>query len=255
MVFTFAGSAAVLSRVGPEVVDVTPVQRERQTGPSSTETTSTTRPFTTTTTEQPDIPPCSGPARPARGDPVADWSTIVVDPTRKLPEGFQPPDLQWVSLEGSQGNIQVRELVVPDLAAMLQAAYDHGTPLTLVSGYRSGDRQAALYAEHIHEVGEDAAGETLAKPGHSEHQLGTTVDVLAPGMVELTAEFGDTPAGLWLAENAHRYGFVVSYPKGTRDRSCYAYEPWHIRYVGRDTAREIHESDLTPREWMLSQRS
>lgn len=252
VVFTSAGGIAVLTRAGPEVV--AQMQGEDQPSESTTTTTSTTTgPSTTTTTEPPEVPTCSADDSPVDGDPLADWATIVVDPRRRLPQDFEPPDLKRVTLDATNGDIRIRELVVSDLTKMLQAAHDNGSPLTLVSGYRSHSRQETLYERRVDAVGEEATGETLAKPGHSEHQLGTAVDVLTPGMTDLNADFGDTPAGQWVAKNAHKYGFVVSYPKGTQDTTCYGYEPWHIRYVGRDVAEKIVDSDLTSREWMYSE--
>jgi D-alanyl-D-alanine carboxypeptidase len=76
--------------------------------------------------------------------------------------------------------------------------------------------------------------------------------VLDAGSGELVPAFGDSPTGRWLLANSWRYGFVVSYPEGQTDRSCYSYEPWHLRYFGRELARSIHESGLTPREYLLT---
>jgi D-alanyl-D-alanine carboxypeptidase len=81
--------------------------------------------------------------------------------------------------------------------------------------------------------------------------LGTAIDVLNPEAGELTAAFADTPAGKWIAAHAHEYGFVLSYPADAHDRSCYHYEPWHLRYVGRDVAAQIHDAGVSPREWLL----
>jgi D-alanyl-D-alanine carboxypeptidase len=89
-----------------------------------------------------------------------------------------------------------------------------------------------------------------ARPGHSEHQLGTTVDfTTAPG-VPLSTRFGDSPAGKWLARNGWKYGFIMSYPEGKKKVSCYGYEPWHWRYFGRELAAEIHESGQVPRRFL-----
>ena len=98
--------------------------------------------------------------------------------------------------------------------------------------------------------GYEQALRTSARAGHSEHQLGTSIDVTSEGGAA-PWEYGDwasTPAGGWMAANAWRYGFVMSYPRGAFDRTCYDYEPWHYRYVGRDLAAQIVASGLTPRE-------
>ena len=197
-----------------------------------------------------ELPSCTGPAQVADGDPLEDWSTIVLDPTRGIEPDFAPPDLVEFDPEDTPGEIVVRDVVVDDLADLLDSAIDNGTPLTLISGYRDFSRQNSLFDQLYEERGE-AASETIALPGHSEHQLGTAVDVLRPHMTELSTEFGETAAGEWLAENAHEYGFVISYPDGGEDTTCYAYEPWHLRYVGTEVAGRIIGSDLSPREWML----
>ena len=89
-----------------------------------------------------------------------------------------------------------------------------------------------------------------ARAGHSEHQLGTAIDVTSEGGVAPWnyGDWADTAAGSWMAANAWRYGFVMSYPRGGIDRTCYDYEPWHYRYVGRSLAAEITANGRTPRE-------
>ena len=89
-----------------------------------------------------------------------------------------------------------------------------------------------------------------ARPGHSEHQLGTAVDFthLSGGTPWSGGDWARTRAGRWMLANAARYGWVLSYPKGATTSTCYRYEPWHWRWVGRTTARAIHESGPVPRE-------
>lgn len=211
---------------------------------------------TTSTTEPVGPPACTTGDGEVEGDPLDDWATLVVDTAHRLPPDFEPPDLVEVSAAGfsGAGNDQVREIVVLDLASLREAAEANGTPFALVSGYRSYERQQQLFDEQVATQGLDAAAATTARPGHSEHQLGTTIDVLDPASVELTPAFGITPAGVWIAEHAWEHGFVISYPDEAREQTCYDFEPWHIRFVGRDVARQIHESGLTPRQWMLEHR-
>lgn len=196
---------------------------------------------------------CASGDAPVTADPLTDWATVVVDPGHRLPSDFAPPDLVDVSAAGFEANgDRVREVMVPDLAAMRQAAEANGTPLLVVSAYRSYEHQQRLFDERVEEVGEDEALADTAIAGHSEHQLGTTIDVLDPRSADLTEAFADTPAGAWVIAHAHEFGFVLSYPAETSDQTCYHFEPWHLRYVGRDIAGQIHASGLTPREWMLS---
>jgi zinc D-Ala-D-Ala carboxypeptidase len=213
-------------------------------------TTTSLPPSTTTTTRS--APPCANGDRPVAGDPAADWATVAIDRERTLPETFVPPDLVEVTQAGFQTRDQVRAIVIPDLAALRTAAEANGTPIAIVSAYRSFSYQQSLFDESVADVGAAESELHTARAGHSEHQLGTAIDVLDPGVGELTTAFAATPAGQWLAANSHEFGFVVSYPEGARDRSCFEFEPWHLRYVGRDVAAEIHESGLTAREWMLA---
>jgi D-alanyl-D-alanine carboxypeptidase len=142
--------------------------------------------------------------------------------------------------------------VIEDLAAMRVAADANGSPIVVVSGYRSYSYQSQLFQRRVDQVGEAEAAQRTARPGHSEHQLGTAIDVLDPSGGDLTLDFAATPQGQWVAAHSWEYGFVLSYPDGGADRTCYSYEPWHLRYVGRETAQAIHDAGVTPREWLLS---
>lgn len=216
--------------------------------------TTTTAGLRATTTTLP-LPPCEQGDEPAVGDPDTEWATTVIDSSHALAPGFAPDDLVEVDQAGFDSRDRVRSFVIGDLAALREAAEANGTPIVVISAYRSYDYQANLFANRVAEVGEAEAVLRNARPGHSEHQLGTAIDVLDPGVGDLTTAFAQTPAGQWVPAHAHEYGFVPSYPDGARDRTCYEFEPWHLRYVGRDIAAEIHESGLTAREWMLADRA
>ena len=218
-------------------------------GPSRRVTTTTTPPVTA-----PPIPACGQGDEPVEGDPLTGWATIVIDAGRALPPDFVPSDLVEVTAAGFAQRDRVREFVILDLAALRMAAEANGTPIVVVSAYRSYAYQDGLFRDEAARLGEARAAAGVARPGHSEHQLGTALDVLNPEAGELSAAFADTPAGQWVAAHAHEYGFVLSYPAGAEDRSCYEFEPWHLRYVGRDIAAQIHASGLSPREWFLLHR-
>lgn len=248
-----AGGAWMASTWGEiRVVDAAP-RRPASTSTSTSTTAATSAaaapasPTTTTT-----IPACTIANDISAGNPNTDWATIVVDNQYGLRQDYVPPDLVDASAAGFGEGDRVRRIVIDDLTALRQAAANNDTPIVLVSGYRSYERQAELFAEAVTEHGAEQARLTTARPGHSEHQLGTTIDVLDTTSAELQPAFADTPAGRWLARNAHRYGFVFSYPDVPVERSCYGFEPWHLRYVGRDVAERIVDSGLTPREWMMA---
>jgi hypothetical protein len=113
-----------------------------------------------------------------------------------------------------------------------------------VSAYRSYDAQVAAYEENRAIHGDDV-DRFSARPGHSEHQLGTTVDVSSASAAYALEGFEGTPEAEWVATNSWRFGFIVSYPEGKEEVTGYAYEPWHIRYVGKETAAAVRQSGLT----------
>lgn len=203
---------------------------------------------------RPEVPKCTNDDKRAEGDPLADWDTIVVDTGHQLDTAFVPPDLVPVSQAGFYDNGDtIRSIVVADLGALRAAAEAHGTPIMIVSAFRGAAYQRNLFEGRVVTSGPEEAAAYTARPGHSEHQLGTAIDVLDPRGQELNANFGLTTTGVWVEAHAHEFGFVLSYPEGARDTTCYDYEPWHLRYVGRDIAGRIHRSGMSPREWLLSQ--
>lgn len=128
----------------------------------------------------------------------------------------------------------------------LQAgAANAGYSMPLISGYRSYNYQADLYNSYVARDGQAAADRYSARPGHSEHQSGLAMDVGA-----IDNNYGNTPAGKWLAEHCADYGFILRYPQGKENITGYMYEPWHIRYVGVQYAQEIMNSDLTLEEYL-----
>jgi zinc D-Ala-D-Ala carboxypeptidase len=206
------------------------------------------------------VPTKAGVAPPCRVDDVltayrspADWYRTLLDTELRLPTTYVPPDLVPVSKAGVQGSGRVRKLLVDDLRAMARAAQDAGAPFAVQSAYRSHADQVHTFRAWVAASGYKRALLGSARPGHSEHQLGTALDLKTPGGAEpwTQADWGRTPAGAWIARHAWKFGFVISYPKGRSPvGSCYKYEPWHVRYFGRGIAQEIHESGMSAREWL-----
>lgn len=148
-----------------------------------------------------------------------------------------PPDLVPTSEAGLRGGGSIRLVVVDDLRSLALAAADDGVTLRIASAYRGYADQARTFTSLERAHGRAFAESSAARPGHSEHQLGTTVDF----------EGGES----WLAANAWRYGFVMSYPADRSPRfTCYKAEPWHFRGVGRHVAAAVHASGLSLREWI-----
>lgn len=176
-------------------------------------------------------------------DPASPW--VIANKRRPLnPPQYAPavkaPDMK-LRLAASDPEMQVSALAVTDLEALARAATAAGRPLMLASGYRSYHTQAAVYNNERKTHGQAEADRQSARPGYSEHQTGLAVD-LAPASGEcLIAEcFGELAEGKWLAAHAHEYGFVIRYLPDKEAVTGYLYEPWHVRYVGRRLAAEIH---------------
>lgn len=180
-----------------------------------------------------------------------DWARTIVDTAYALPEAYEPPDLVSASQAGYSAEYRVRSLMVEDLDALRNAIIDAGVPeVALLAAYRTIEDQETLFAQREDELGFADAAKGTARAGHSEHHLGTTVDFRPIGATDVDQSFGDTPTGQWLEENSWQYGFIVSYPEGQEAVTCYKYEPWHYRYVGRELAADIQASGLTLREYL-----
>lgn len=178
---------------------------------------------------------------PPIDDVESTW--VVVNKSRPLdPIDWAPADL--VSLGGlpGGGGERLREEAAAALARMHADAADAGVPFAVTSAYRSYDEQRSLHAGYVAARGRASAERFSARAGYSEHQLGLAVDVYASAACELRPCFADEPAGQWVAENAHEYGFIVRYPLGYYDTVGYIYEPWHLRYLGPELARDVHDS-------------
>jgi len=125
---------------------------------------------------------------------------------------------------------------------MLDRADRENIELFIYSAYRSFDEQEALKGQYTVTYGSGTANQFSADQGYSEHQLGTTVDLITTGIGGTLDGFEATQAYVWLLNNAHKYGFVLSYPA---NNEFFVFEPWHWRYVGDDLARELYDSKRT----------
>jgi D-alanyl-D-alanine carboxypeptidase len=182
-----------------------------------------------------------------------EFDSVVVDTRWRLARDYVPPDLVGVSRAGLKRG-QVRQIMIADLAALAGAARAAGVPLAVQSAYRSYGEQASTFRAWVRKIGLTRATKTSARAGHSEHQLGTAIDLKGRGEMPpwKIRNWAKSATAKWLARNAWRYGFVLSYPAGTIKTTCYDFEPWHYRYVGRSVAERINSSGQPPRIWLLT---
>ncbi len=197
-----------------------------------------------------DITPNPTPSQPNVADEIIRDLLILVNKQHAVTEDYVPNDLVVpnvnFSFEGMHEKKHLRKIAADALEELFQAANDQGVVLYAVSGYRSYERQQNVYNGHKQRLGEQQADSVSAKPGHSEHQTGLAMDVTSKSVnLELTEKFGDVPEGIWLAENAHKYGFIIRYQKDQEELTGYSYEPWHLRYVGKEVASSIYDQHIT----------
>ena len=201
----------------------------------------------------PPLPACEYVDIMTRFRKYADWRKTLVDTNLRVGARYKPPDLVSVSQAGIGGSGQVRAIVIDDLRAMTRAAKKAGAGIAVRSAYRSYSEQISVFNGWVARSGYQQALLYSARPGHSEHQLGITVDFRSAASAAPPWDYTDwatTKSGAWMQQNAWKFGWVLSYPKGKQKTVCYGYEPWHWRYVGRAMAKEIRESGLPVRKFL-----
>lgn len=160
-----------------------------------------------------------------------------------IPESLEEVDAKWKYSEEKPNQLHTK--VMPFFERMLEAAKKDGIDLWVVSAYRSFGTQAGLKSSYTVIYG-SGANTFSADQGFSEHQLGTTIDFTSSGIGGSLESFVNTPAYTWLLNNAHKYGFVLSYPE---NNGYYVFEPWHWRFVGEELAGDLKEAGAHFYDW------
>lgn len=196
----------------------------------------------------------SQPSTQPKGAPYNPDLHVIVDKRRALPDGYSPPSVEAIPVAWHAGNVsgqQLRSDVIVALRPMFEAAKAEEVTLYVESAYRSYNEQVRTFNYWVSVVGEAQARRESAEPGHSEHQLGTTVDFADPSNGwQLLDSFADSRSGRWLGANAYKFGFAMSYPPDGEPITGYIYEPWHFRYIGVAAAQEWHASGWTLIEYL-----
>ncbi|MBR6525560.1 MAG: M15 family metallopeptidase [Clostridia bacterium] len=166
---------------------------------------------------------------------------------------YVPEDLVLPDVKRTGNTVMMRQEAAHALEQLFAAAKEEqGYTLVAISGYRSYRTQSNIFSRKVDSVGKKAAMLLVAPPGTSEHQLGLAMDIGCQGEIGLESSFGRTQEGAWVAQNCHRFGFIIRYKEEWTDITGYAYEPWHLRYVGKEHAQRIYELDI-PLEYYIDE--
>lgn len=264
VVTSVAATAAPATRMPPVVATASPTPSPI---PADAPPTATVPPANTAT---PPPPATAVPSpTPDRDIPCSqrfadDGLLTVVTLTYGLSRDFEPRGLvpidAYLPDDVTLGYpTELRRIVINPLVTMITDMQAAGLKPFIISGYRSYSAQAIAREKWL-EKEPERVNILSAPPGFSEHQLGTVVDFGSPELPEIVGQediefhtyFYKTSEGLWLAENAHRYGFTLSYPFTAIDATGFFYEPWHYRYVGVEMATFLHEQGLSLTEHQLA---
>lgn len=171
---------------------------------------------------------------------------MLANKQNSLSADYVPNDLVTPDVAFSGEEEQLRPKAATALESMFKAAEKDGVQLYAASGYRSYEYQKNLFQFWVSQYGEEQANRVSAKPGESEHQTGLTMDVTSEDVdFKLKQSFGDTKAGQWIEKYAAEYGFIIRYQENKEPVTGYDYEPWHLRYVGKDHAKTITNFNIT----------
>lgn len=192
------------------------------------------------------------PEKPAATDDDS-WQLILVNSTHALPENFS------VELAKLDDSYKVDARIANAALQMFKDAKLSGITIFPCSAYRPVDYQEGLFNSKVEEyIGEGkteeealaVAATIIAAPGTSEHHTGLAMDIVTTDYQILDEGFAETDAFIWLSQNAHKYGFILRYPKDKQDITEIIYEPWHYRYVGVEHAAIIRENNICLEEYI-----
>lgn len=172
---------------------------------------------------------------------------VLVNKNHKLSKDYIPSDLEKISLKYATEEKYLRKEAKVAFERLSEEARLRNYKIVATSTYRSYEYQDKLYNYYVETKGLEYADLCSARPGHSEHQTGLAVDVM--GSNNDYDRFEESIEFTWMRDNAHKFGFILRYPKGKENITGFKYEPWHYRYVGVDVATEIYQNDITLEEY------
>ncbi len=176
---------------------------------------------------------------------------VLVNKKNKLPKSYKPSDLETLNLNCSLKNVQLRKEAKLNFEKMCLDMEKLNLKIIAVSGYRSYKYQKNLYSKNL-KTNKKQTKKSIAKQGHSEHQTGLALDIM--GNNNKYTLFNKSKEFNWVINNAHKYGFILRYPKDKTHITGYKYEPWHYRYVGKEIATKINYLNITLEEYYKKNR-
>ena len=188
---------------------------------------------------------------------------ILVNKNNPLTRDYIPSDL--VITDNNENNFHnykdpnqkpcVREEVLFAFKELQKSAKEDGLEIIIDSGYRSYDYQQVIWDKNVEEKGLEHAKKYVSIPGTSEHQTGLAIDIAVYRNGVYDDNVDETYKEYeWMINNAHKYGFILRYPKGKEDITGINFEPWHYRYVGYYLANELHDKDITLEEYYMKKK-
>lgn len=184
-----------------------------------------------------------------------DWRLVLINKQHPIPADYS---FTLGAIKTIKGTMQCDERVIEELLAMMQGASQDGVKLAICSPYRDLNYQEYLFDRKIKAYmakgmsymdAYRVSSQAVTVPGASEHQIGLSFDIVSDTYQTLDEGFAKTDAGMWLAENSWRYGFILRYPQGKEHITSIEFEPWHFRYVGKEAAEIIMGEKLTLEEF------
>jgi zinc D-Ala-D-Ala carboxypeptidase len=178
--------------------------------------------------------------------------TVLINKGSSLRSNYIPKDLVKVDAPCISNNVLMRKEAAEAFKKMCEAAKKEKVLLYGLSGYRSYNVQVQLYNQSLKKRGKGYTDKYIAAAGNSEHQTGLAIDIInkVSESGHISTSFGDTKEGKWLVNNAHKYGFILRYPRGKESITKINYEPWHFRYVGIAAAKDIKARGIVLEEYL-----
>lgn len=158
-----------------------------------------------------------------------------------------PKNIIYNDLEPIKENIYLRKEAKDALTSLINEATKNNLTINIISGYRTKEYQENLYNNYLKTSGKTYADNFSARPNHSEHQTGLSVDL--SDHTNIIESFYNTNQYIWITQNAHNYGFILRYPQNKELITGYNFEPWHYRYVGKIIATKIYKNNITLEEY------